>query len=147
MRYTFNFFFLATVMLYSSCSSDDPTPSQFEMRTCHDNANADSIQIRNQLIGKWELVMVSCYSNPMSACENSTSIIADIRDNGELIFSKDDIVVQSSWQLIEKSINMHELIIEPSIEEMQGIIVLCDNRVEFRLSYIDLCDHRFKRFE
>lgn len=129
-----------------SCSKSSQVPSQDELRECHDVQNLLLTEIRDVLIGEWELVMVMCSSNPMRETESSTGLFIEFKENGELIITNiDNTINKTTWQIDERLTNMYEVVTEMEIPEIQGAVVFCEDRVEFRLSYIDLCDHRFKR--
>lgn len=134
--------------LVSSCLVDISVPSQLEIRLCHDENNFGLEELQARLVGEWELVMTTCFSNPSVGSESSTDFIATFLDSGELIVTKPDSPqIATIWSVNQKSTNMFEVVTDTHIGELQGTIVLCDDRVEFRLSYIDLCDHRFRRVE
>ncbi len=137
---------LILIIIGTSIASCSKSPSQDELRECHDNQNLQLAEIRDNLIGEWELVMIMCYSNPMRETESSTGLFIEFKENGELVVTKSNNTINTTnWQIDERLTNMYEVVTDLEVPEIRGTIVSCEDRVEFRLSYIDLCDHRFKR--
>lgn len=119
------------------------------MWECHHDSIWDEIKTRNALLGIWNFEFIGCYySSIHTAYVTDRGISIEFKPDSTLIVrTKDSITQVSTWQVVDGDADLFQLEVEPFVDQLWGIILICDNRVEFNQSYADICDHWFKKKE
>jgi len=117
------------------------------MWDCHHETSWDSLKTNFTLIGEWEWEYIGCYWFPEGAndeefkgltIEFKSDNTLDVKENGQ-------ITQTSNWKVVDGDLDLFAIDVEPTVNQLYGRILFCDDRVEFNHSYIDGCDNYFKR--
>ena len=142
MLFVISFFLLA-------CNKDKKPPvSQQEMWDCHNEMNWDSVKTKNSLLGEWEWEYIYCYWYPEEAnYDEYKGLVIEFKPDNTLHVKENGQITQTSKWKVVKSGSLFNIDVEPRVSHLYGMILFCDDRVEFNNSYIDGCDNYFKRKE
>ena len=129
-----------------ACNKDENSPiCQGDMWECHHEMTWDSLKTRNTLIGEWEWEYIRCFWNSVNDNEFKGMTI-EFKPDGTLDVKENEQITQTSnWKVVEGDADLFAVDVGPSVNQLYGRILFCDERVEFNDSYIDGCDNYFKR--
>ncbi len=118
-----------------------------DIQDCHYGVLKDSITMREILLGEWNWEYVSCFWTPEKAnyTENEGMVVQLYSDCTLNVNENGKITKTANWKLINIEPNYFQLETDPRIDELQGYILVCNDRIVFFYSYIDLCDNYFTR--
>ncbi|MDZ7936599.1 MAG: hypothetical protein U5M51_16890 [Emticicia sp.] len=139
--------FTISILLFSCNKEENPPISLGDMWACHHEMTWDTLNTRQTLIGEWEWEYTGCFWTPEDAndddfkgmtIEFKSDNTLDVRENGQ-------ITQTSNWKVINGDVDLFALDVNPTVTQLYGRILFCEERVEFNHSYIDGCDNYFKR--
>ncbi|MDQ3140849.1 MAG: hypothetical protein M3Q56_01225 [Bacteroidota bacterium] len=138
-----------TIILFACNKDENPPINQGDMWDCHHKMTWDSLKTNNALIGEWEWEFIGCYWNPEDAnndefkgltIEFNSDNTLDVKENGQTTLT-------SNWKVVNLDADLFAIDVDPSVSQLYGRILFCDERVEFNNSVVDGCDNYFKRKE
>jgi len=146
-NYLFILISVSLVVLSSCNKKEQPPISHNDVWDCHSKKKWDSLEIKNNLIGSWDLEFMSCFwVSEIISYDDSHFLTNEFRSDNTLeVMENNEIIQNSNWRVVNSSPNLFTLEVEPVVAYLKGYVLFCDERVEFNYSYIDLCDHFFKR--
>lgn len=137
-------------LLLLACNKEKKPPiSQGDIWDCHHEMTWDSLNTKEALIGKWKWEHISCFWNPEDAnneefqgmtIEFKSDNTLDVKENGQ-------ITQTSNWKIVNGDIDLFAIDVTPSVNQLYGRILFCEEKVKFNNSYIDGCDNYFRRQE
>jgi len=139
---------LVISIIIFSCNKNPPI-NQREIWDCHQEITWDSLKTKNTLIGKWEWEYISCYWNPEDANDSRfKGLTIEFKSDSTLDVKESGQIIQTSiWKVVNGGVDLFAIDVEPTVIQLYGRILFCEERVEFNHSYIDGCDNYFKRKE
>lgn len=142
------FLLLAILLILLACNKEpNPPISQSDMWDCHSGMTWDSLKTANALIGEWEWEYISCFSGLANDSE-SKGLTIEFKSDNTLDVKQDGETTQiSTWEVVERSTGFFKVDVAPSVNQLNGLILFCDERIEFQSSESDGCDDYFKRKE
>lgn len=143
-------FIIPTMMTFIACNKvENPPFSQADMWDCHNELKWDSLQTQNSLIGIWEWEYIGCYWNPENANNESfKGMTIEFKSDSTLIVKEYEQITQTSkWVVVKGDGDLFAIDVDPTVIQLYGRILFCDQIVEFNHSYIDGCDNYFKRID
>lgn len=140
---------LIPIILLGCNKGEKPPIDQEDMWACHHETAWDSLQTNNTLIGEWEWEYIGCYWNPEDAnCDEFKGLTIEFNPDNTLNVKQNGQITQtSSWKVVDGDIGVFKIDVNPYVNQVNGSILFCNNRIEFYDSYIDGCDNYFKRIE
>jgi hypothetical protein len=107
----------------------------------------DSLTTHNALIGEWEWEYISCYWNPDGGNDSDhKGLTIEFKSDQSLIVTeKGEVTQTSSWEVGDGDLDLYEIYVDPSVIQLHGRILICDEWLEFNDSYIDGCDNYFRK--
>lgn len=134
-------------ILFACNKAEKPPVSQGDMWECHHETTWDSLKTKNALIGEWEWEYIACFWNPEDANNNEfKGLTIEFKSNNTLNVKENGQTTQTStWKVVGGDADLFAIDVDPSVPQLYGRILLCNERVEFNNSYIDGCDNYFKR--
>jgi len=135
-------------ILLLGCKKDKcPQFSNDDVWACYNEKTWDSLQIKNTLIGEWKWACINCSSISEMVDDNRfDGLTIDFNSNNSLEVKEDGQTTQTStWKVVYGNLGFFRIDVSPAVDQLDGIILLCDDRLEFQLSQIDLCDNHFIR--
>ncbi len=138
------------VFLIFSCDKNeiaDPPFSLGEMWICYNDSVWNDSKIRNELIGTWQWEYVSCFWRPDQAKNViDSNLTIDFKIDSFLVIKQFDQIIQTSrWEIVDGDADLFSIKDEPSSNLLFGRILICDDKLIFNGSYIDICDNYFRR--
>ena len=140
---------LSILIISCNDSFEGPPISQTDIYNCHRASEWDATKIKNELLGIWEWEYTSCYGFPGEGTYiTDEELRIEFRDDSTLTVTQNGLHIQNStWKVVDGDGDLFEIEVEPYVDQLWGRILICENRVEFNFSYIDLCDNYFKKKE
>jgi hypothetical protein len=144
------FLVISTLLLlgFFSCNKAEKPPiKKDKIWDCHHEETWDAFKIKNSLIGEWEWEFISCWANQEDANSNEfIGLTIEFKSDSTLLVKEDGQLAQTSnWKVVEGDGDLFAIEATPSIRQLNGRILIGDDRVLFNDSYIDGCDNYFKR--
>ena len=140
---------VAILILCVGCNKEkEPlSPPIIDMWNCHHESTWDESSTREALIGEWEWEYIGCYSVPSNAnYEEFEGLEIEFKDDNTLDVIEDGQIIQTStWEVVDGDVDLFAVDVEPSVSQLYGRILFCEELVEFETSYIDGCDNYFRR--
>lgn len=143
--------FLILSLALLACNQEenfpDPPVSHTEMWNCYQKTSWDSLKIKNALVGEWEWEYIACAWNLKAASyDEFKELTVEFKpDNTVAVKENGQTIETSSWKVIDGDADLFALSVDTKVAPLYGRILICDNRVVFNGSYIDLCDNYYKR--
>ncbi|MFK7970375.1 MAG: hypothetical protein AB8F95_08415 [Bacteroidia bacterium] len=131
-----------------SCNKKPPIP-HVDIWACHHETTWDAEKVHHTLLGKWEWQFVTCSRTLENLkgdefegleIEFKPDSTLDVIENGE-------ITQTSTWKVVNGDVHLFAVKAEPSVSQLRGRILFCEEKVEFNHGYIDGCDNYFERIE
>lgn len=141
--------FTITLLVLSCNKEENPPVSQGDMWDCHHELTWDTINTKETLIGEWDWEYIGCFWNPEDANDNEfNGMTIEFKSDNTLEVKENGQITQTSiWKVVNGDADLFALDVDPTVTQLYGRILFCDERVEFNDSYIDGCDNYFKRKE
>ena len=145
-----NLFLFLFVFACSEDDADDFNYSIEKFNDCHNPQNWDEESISEALIGEWKWKYISCFWVPEDANGNQHSgLTIEFSENNILnVFDDGDLFTTTSWSIVPPAVStsyFYKIETEEPIEQLNGRIQFCNDKVVFANSFIDGCDNFFKR--
>lgn len=135
------------LLIASCCKKEEHEHSLSEFWNCRQQNQLDSAELLQELQGKWDWEFVSCYWTPDKANDREykgLQIFFADPDSLELLQNGATVQV-SKWKLIRADGSYFGIEADPPVLQMQGRILICDNKIVFNASYFDGCDQFFRK--
>jgi len=139
---------ILSVSFFSCDKADKDLPkSMSKMSKCYNETSWDTTGISNALLGEWEWKYVSCLDFREDASDETyKGLEVDFKSDNSLIVKENGTITQTStWKIVEEHADFFGLEVEPSLPQLRGMIIICDELVVFNNSYIDVCDNYFEK--
>lgn len=133
-----------------SCKKEvEPPISQQDIWDCHHERVWDSISVKNTLLGNWELKYGGLYySIEDETPKEQKARTVEFNDDSISVYNQDGIHIgTSTWKVVDGDPGLFKLDVKPGIVGLYGQILICDDLVEFNISYISGIDSYFQRIE
>lgn len=107
----------------------------------------DSLSTQNTLLGTWEWFGNICISR-IDVVDTIAFVGLSVvfeTNNQFVLLQNDSIIVRNNYQLGKQLTDQYQLVVEPSIEQLSGLISFCDDRLTFNDGYRDLCSNIFRK--
>lgn len=134
-----------------SCKKEvEPPISQQGIWDCHHERVWDSTGVKNALLGKWELKYGGLYySIEDETPKGQNARTVEFIDDSISVYNQDGIHIgTSTWKVVDGDSRLFELEVKPGIVGLYGRILICDDWVEFNISYLlNGGDTYFRRIE
>ena len=141
--------FFLQLSLFSCKKSPDPTVSaEFSsLLDCHQQMSWDSTKMNQTIIGTWNWQFVRCYfRDNLESYDVYKGFSVEFKADHTLVTKQNGIETgAANWNLVPNNYNSFILEINPFVEQLNGIVYFCDDRMEFANGYIDGCDNYFTR--
>ncbi len=141
--------FAISILLIACNKEENPPINQGDMWDCHHEMTWDSLITRESLIGEWEWEYIGCYWNPEDANDDEfNGMTIEFKEDNTLDVKENGVITQTSnWEIVNGDADLFSIDVDPTVTQLYGRILFCNERVEFNQSYIDGCDNYFKRKE
>jgi len=141
------FISLVILSLFSCDKEEYPERpiSELEIWNCYSQSVWDNNKINNELIGKWQWVYSINYWNPDKGwnTENENTMIEFFNDSTLNLIVNNEIINTAKWTIAIKDVQLYGLVLDVSISQLYGRIIICEDILEFNNSYIDGSDNYF----
>lgn len=136
-----------SILLIACKKEENPPISQGDMWDCHHEMTWNSLSTKEALIGKWEWEYIGCYWNPEDANDNEfKGLTIEFKPDNTLEVKVNGQISQTSnWKIVNGDADLFAIDVAPTVPQLYGRILFCEDKVEFNHSYIDGCDNYFKR--
>ena len=135
--------------LFSCKKSPDATNADdfSGLYECHNLISWDSTKMNQALIGTWNWQFIGCYfKTKIESFDTYKGFSVEFKADHTLITRQDGINTDTaSWHFIPTNFGGFTLETVPSVGQLWGIVLFCDDRVEFADGYVDGCDNYFIR--
>ena len=140
------------VLTIASCIKEEILErplSQLNIWNCYNQTTWNNNKITNELIGRWIWIYSENSWHPDEGweTENENTVIEFINDSTLNVSVDDEIVNTAHWTLEIKDTDLYGLVLDKSISQLYGRILICGEIIEFNNSYIDGSDNYFKRIK
>jgi len=138
-----------SILLFACNKEENPPISQGNMWDCYREMTWDTLSLKENLIGRWDWEYIGCFWNPKDANDDEFKGLSiefvgnntlDVRVNGELTQT-------SNWKVVYVDADLMAISVEPDVVQLNGLILFCEEWLEFNNGYIDGCNNYFKRKE
>lgn len=139
---------LVMPIIIFACNNDrNPPVNQGEMMDCHLEMAWDSLKAKSTLIGEWEWEYIDCFWNPEGNGSEYRGLTIEFKSDNSLDVKESGQLTQTSnWKVVGVA-DLFTIDVDPTVPQLYGTILFCEERVAFNLSYLDGCDNYFKRKE
>lgn len=138
-----------SIFLCACCKENSPPISQGEMWDCHHELTWDTLSMQEALIGEWEWEYIACYWNPDDDNgDDFKGMLIEFKSDKTLLVKENGQITQNAeWKLVDADVGLYKIKTNPSVSQLHGRVLFCDQRLECNNSYIDGCDNYFIKKE
>jgi hypothetical protein len=143
--------FLAALFVFScfwACKKEQSIPeltfNTNEMYECHHLMQWDSTKLHSTLLGKWEWAHVVKSWGAGENSDDHIGLLLDFKADGTVDVYQNDVLQSTSTWDIDSSVRVNT---SPIINETDGSILFCDNKVVFSGTPYDGFDNFFVKKE
>jgi len=112
---------------------------------CHQAQNLDSLGLSKKILGTWKWNKISCLEVHEKGRRADKDVVVKFTSDGNYILKEESkTIAQGKWSLVIVD-RMLGLALEQPSNYLQGKVLVCEDEILFHGSYIDVCDHLFKR--
>lgn len=136
-----------SIFLIACDKEVNPPISQGQMWDCHLEMAWDSTTMKENLMGEWDWKYIGCFWNPEDANDDEfKSLSIEFKSNKTLDVKENGQVIQvSNWNVAYVEADLMAIDVDPRVAQLEGLILLCDEWLEFNNGYIDGCNNYFIR--
>lgn len=141
-----NISIICLVLFNACCKEKPPVPIYLnDIYQCYYSATWDSLKVKNAVIGEWNWEYISCELGGNNSQFKGLSI--EFKPNMDLNIKQNGKIIQSStWHISKGSDDLHyEIYAIPTVDQMYGSFLICNDIIEYNLSYVDGCDNYFRK--
>lgn len=135
------------LLLFNACCKEKPHVPIYlnDIYQCYNSATWDSLKVKNAVIGEWNWEYISCENGGNNSQFKGLSI--EFKPNMDLNIKQNGKIIQTSkWLLTKGNDDFHYGINAfPLVDPMYGTFLICNDIIEYNLSYVDGCDNYFRR--
>ena len=103
--------------------------------------------IGTAILGTWEWTCISCVGR-VGPLPNHTGLTMQISpDSTVQLFMDNDLFQTSTWTIEAATSERFQFQVQPDIEQLDGYILACSDKLVMQNSHIDLCDNFFRKIE
>lgn len=136
-------FLLITLGFLFACGKKIDINSYYD---CNKKQNLDSGATAAKLLGSWKWSKRDCLDNQQSSPANQFVTVEFRADSTFRVRVDTSTVTAGVWKLALAETGIYRLELSKPSVFLAGRILLCNEEVLFNASYIDACDHLFKRY-
>ena len=132
-------------LTFLSCQRETNGPLTTQL-SCNNFHPLDSQTVRSNLLGNWKWLQRTCFWTGSQVTPADKLVQIRFLPNQTFTVTEAGIQTkQGSWSLQRTNDNNWILAMNPASEYLYGLIRFCDSLVVFADSYVDGCDHLFRR--
>ena len=127
-----------------ACQRNQPTAHE-AMYECHMLAGLDRVGLVNQLVGTWFFDEDDCSAFQGGTRKTIQDAIVFQADQSYSIRNRvNQEILNGQWQLLPANdAGIYELSVFPAIQDLEGLVFICDNKLEINQSFRKGCDIYF----
>lgn len=141
---------MALLAVGQSCENESNSPYDYQaIWNCHHNSNWTLESTKTKIVGNWEWQYVACCgetNNPYHNNKESKGLSIEFRNDETGILIENNMIVDFTWT-IRTFTDIYSLEITPSITQLYGQLLFCDNIMMCNASYFDGADNYFEKKE
>lgn len=135
------------IFFISACQKDKLEKYDNDIWKCHQDQEWSASKVARCLYGKWKWQSVVYYWEEGTDNSKHLGLSITFKRNHQLEVCQDgDVITTAIWS-VKKLENWdedsYELVVEPSVGYLHGVILICDNTVMFNDTPLDGAGHTF----
>ena len=141
-------FLIVQTILFACNKESKPPVDPVNIWKCHHEITWDSPSTRTALIGVWKWEYINCLDTGHDNDDEYRGLSIEFKADSTLnVIQNGQVTQTSNWKVVTGDEDLFSIEATPSVVQLYGRILFCDNKVEFNHSYIDGCDNYFTKAE
>lgn len=134
------------LITFCACQKEDNIDKEFyDITSCSDKNNADLIELNSGVLGKWYWYKHICLEIMQPDTTFNKGISIEFMDDSTYIFVDRNAVLKTGTWKIESGLNTIEITTIPALGELQGRLLLCNDRMVLNNIGRDICANFYLR--
>jgi hypothetical protein len=142
--------FLVVFTVGQGCHEDSVSLYDYQsILKCHNESNWNLESTENKIIGLWEWKYIRCCGETANPYENDTEskgLKIEFKDDGTGVLINNDVSEEFTWTIGTYDV-LYGFSTEPSITQISGQLIFCDDIMMCNASYADGADNFFKKLD
>jgi hypothetical protein len=142
-----------TTMLFVGQGCDDNQNSKYDYQAiwkCHYKSNWNYETTKSKIVGLWEWEYIKCCGETTKPYQNDTEskgLKIEFEADGTGTLIDKDTIGNFTWDIKLKDNDLFGFETTPTISQLHGRLLFCDNIMMCNSSYIDGADNFLKKIE